>query len=252
VQIGLASGRLRWVRFSKLTFELCSVCPPGKSIHYLSPGVIDLPGASIWNGESFKGVSDMRRLILCIVATATWTVQVQASTLVVIETSAFEVPQNGTLNLSAPVSLPAEGSFSISDVPAYTGSGFAVLIMNASVNGADYTYQTGLGTCPGFCGPFPIVIDNVSGTHQGPGGFSTFQIPSVDPTLTVSSGWTLHAITGNIILPADYQVHITVALPHGVAAVPEASTWAMLLIGFTGIGFSAYRRRSRSRYTMGI
>jgi hypothetical protein len=28
-------------------------------------------------------------------------------------------------------------------------------------------------------------------------------------------------------------------------AVPEPSTWAMLLIGFAGIGFMAYRRKSK-------
>ena len=31
----------------------------------------------------------------------------------------------------------------------------------------------------------------------------------------------------------------------GVSAVPEPSTWAMLLIGFAGIGFMVYRRRSK-------
>ena len=30
----------------------------------------------------------------------------------------------------------------------------------------------------------------------------------------------------------------------GVSAVPEPSTWAMLLLGFAGIGFMAYRRKS--------
>jgi hypothetical protein len=29
-----------------------------------------------------------------------------------------------------------------------------------------------------------------------------------------------------------------------VAAVPEPSTWAMLLVGFAGLGFVAYRRKS--------
>ena len=29
------------------------------------------------------------------------------------------------------------------------------------------------------------------------------------------------------------------------AAVPEPSTWAMMLFGFTGIGFMAYRRKSK-------
>jgi PEP-CTERM motif len=31
-----------------------------------------------------------------------------------------------------------------------------------------------------------------------------------------------------------------------IAAVPEPSTWAMLLIGFAGVGFMAYRRRNQS------
>jgi hypothetical protein len=30
-----------------------------------------------------------------------------------------------------------------------------------------------------------------------------------------------------------------------ISAVPEPSTWAMLLIGFAGIGFAAYRKRQR-------
>jgi hypothetical protein len=29
-----------------------------------------------------------------------------------------------------------------------------------------------------------------------------------------------------------------------IAAVPEPSTWAMMLLGFIGLGFLAYRRRS--------
>ena len=30
-----------------------------------------------------------------------------------------------------------------------------------------------------------------------------------------------------------------------VTAVPEPSTWAMMIIGFAGIGFMAYRRKSK-------
>jgi hypothetical protein len=30
------------------------------------------------------------------------------------------------------------------------------------------------------------------------------------------------------------------------AAVPESSTWAMMILGFAGVGFMAYRRKSRS------
>jgi len=31
----------------------------------------------------------------------------------------------------------------------------------------------------------------------------------------------------------------------GISAVPEPSTWAMMILGFAGIGFMAYRRKSR-------
>lgn len=36
-----------------------------------------------------------------------------------------------------------------------------------------------------------------------------------------------------------------ISLPDGVyiAAVPEPSTWAMMILGFAGLGFMAYRRR---------
>jgi len=30
-----------------------------------------------------------------------------------------------------------------------------------------------------------------------------------------------------------------------VAAVPEPSTWAMMILGFAGVGFMAYRRKAK-------
>ncbi len=34
-----------------------------------------------------------------------------------------------------------------------------------------------------------------------------------------------------------------------VTAVPEASTWAMMILGFAGVGFMAYRRKGQFRLT---
>ena len=34
----------------------------------------------------------------------------------------------------------------------------------------------------------------------------------------------------------------SLAVPEPSTAVPEPSTWAMLLLGFAGLGFAAYRR----------
>jgi len=35
-----------------------------------------------------------------------------------------------------------------------------------------------------------------------------------------------------------------------VSAVPEASTWAMMLFGFAGVGFLAYRRRPQAAFRL--
>jgi len=42
--------------------------------------------------------------------------------------------------------------------------------------------------------------------------------------------------------PIDYQ------LVANISPIPETSTWAMLLIGFAGIGFMAYRRKSKPAF----
>jgi hypothetical protein len=37
----------------------------------------------------------------------------------------------------------------------------------------------------------------------------------------------------------------TASFPAVTPAVPEPSTWAMMILGFAGIGFMAYRRKSK-------
>jgi hypothetical protein len=41
-------------------------------------------------------------------------------------------------------------------------------------------------------------------------------------------------------------VFSTVSVPGQVSSVPEPSTWAMMILGFAGIGAMAYRRRNRT------
>jgi hypothetical protein len=44
--------------------------------------------------------------------------------------------------------------------------------------------------------------------------------------------------------PTRYVLADTTIVVGSVAPVPEPGTWAMLILGFSGIGFMAYRRRS--------
>jgi hypothetical protein len=42
-----------------------------------------------------------------------------------------------------------------------------------------------------------------------------------------------------------YSLVFSEGIQNNVGAVPEPSTWAMMLLGFSGVGFIAYRRRSK-------
>jgi hypothetical protein len=76
-----------------------------------------------------------------------------------------------------------------------------------------------------------------------------FNNPSADPTTLPNS----FADLINVLNLGDVYVDMHTELypsgeirgQLGVAAVPEPSTWAMMLLGFAGIGFMAYRRKSK-------
>ena len=56
--------------------------------------------------------------------------------------------------------------------------------------------------------------------------------------------------TGNYVFSAQVQnaldsVNDSHLYIDGVAAVPEPTTWAMMLLGFAGVGFMAYRRKAK-------
>jgi hypothetical protein len=51
------------------------------------------------------------------------------------------------------------------------------------------------------------------------------------------SGLDVHTVASEVQVSVD-----------GVGAVPEPSTWAMLVLGFAGIGFMAYRRKNEATF----
>jgi hypothetical protein len=68
--------------------------------------------------------------------------------------------------------------------------------------------------------PDPI---GIPGGH-GPGGAPTFPVDPIGTPGTPGGGDT----------------------PGGATAVPETSTWAMLLLGFAGLGYAGFRRSKRT------
>ena len=71
----------------------------------------------------------------------------------------------------------------------------------------------------------------------GPGDFAyaNFQFYTYDSSIGKQTDYTY----GSAILS-----NLTVEVA-GISAVPEPSTWAMMILGFAGVGFMAYRRKSK-------
>lgn len=120
----------------------------------------------------------------------------------------------------------------------------------------EYSYDPGINTgttttikikdnLGHFFGAFPLApFDNTSaGTalqNSENIGFFPFNLGAFDPTAPAIYTIDL-AMNSSANLPLG-----SVEIQVDVGAVPEPSTWAMMILGFAGIGFMAYRRRNRA------
>ena len=75
--------------------------------------------------------------------------------------------------------------------------------------------------------------------------------PSAPPNITIglnlTTGFAPIDLTGGIFT-FDDPVQIGTWEIRVTQSVPEPSTWAMMLLGFAGIGFTAYRRKSKPAF----
>jgi hypothetical protein len=92
---------------------------------------------------------------------------------------------------------------------------------------AFFTGANGSGTEIGAVTTPDLVTDFGVANTQNPGGYLiSFNTPTAFQSVVFSTG------------PTAFEFAFT-------AGVPESSTWAMLLLGFAGLGFMAYRRKSK-------
>lgn len=123
-----------------------------------------------------------------------------------------------------------------------TGKGFTVFATTSSSNSSFQSiavefFDTSEGGGLQFTsqGNLYVPLSDSAGdfSFYGP---QLFQDPVSAPTLTNNGPFQL---TG----PQNNEVTLTVT--DTIAAVPEPSTWAMMILGFVGLGFMAYRRKSK-------
>jgi hypothetical protein len=102
-------------------------------------------------------------------------------------------------------------------------------------------------------------ISVISKSNYSPGDLELFDATTDTVVQTKaltfgSSAWTASFM--DVIAPGDYEVLVTgtshtSALGVGgsviTSGVPEPSTWAMMALGFIGLGYAAFRRNAKGR-----
>ena len=143
----------------------------------------------------------------------------------------YENPgQNDTLtgSFSIPVSDFASNPSSVpsSDITALnmTLDGHTFGTADIQPGSINFQYAASIPQVYYFSGPNPYFLVSSGGYSEGPGntGLIVYQTPA-----------------GGSELFGNWVTTETVA-----GAVPEPSTWAMMILGFLGMAFMAYRRRS--------
>ena len=156
------------------------------------------------------------------------------------------------------------GNISLNGIDTFTAT--SITFNNPSNIGADTGNLAGLGTCTGCVtmnnftsastnflvytasnngltttltlnsAVFTETANNLGGFNLDVKGTGTATLTGFDPTFGNFDLTTQSASGGGTFTFSSTTV---------VAPVPEPSTWAMMILGFVGVGFMAYRRKDK-------
>jgi hypothetical protein len=93
--------------------------------------------------------------------------------------------------------------------------------------------------------PFDLIVGLNTNQNNGFDNFNSYINHTGTFTLACSGCSTTDTISG-VSISFGTNGFVVNTTP----AVPEASTWAMMILGFAGVGFLAYRRREQNRFRL--
>ena len=177
----------------------------------------------------------MRKIMYAAAATAALFVSAAASAAPLV------LSPTAVTNVTPPASGTFGNSFNpVGGVPITLGlftDSFVINLTNSSLtNGSLITVSLGGGNNIDFtCQACSVRLDSTAFDLMSSGSLDVFML---SPTLLGAGNHTL-TVTGNIVSGPSASYSGTI----NFGAVPEPATWAMMLLGFGGIGMAMRRRR---------
>jgi hypothetical protein len=157
----------------------------------------------------------------------------------------------GPFDVSATLQANADGgNYDITDITGtitQNGTSFAITGLISPPNdpgnyfGFDNVILANAGDAPysldsGGIGFYAAGVSNFYGGSEPTTSFNIWGNGGTSGTLSTTASYDV-----NTFFNGTYSIS-TVS---GVSAVPEPSTWAMMILGFAGVGFMAYRRKDK-------
>jgi len=213
------------------------------------------------------GLATLVGAALAVLSLAGSTASAGVTTLFTITPDAILTGNSAHLDLQ--LNLTADSgyfnpNFSYGDVTLYSGDGASQQFLIGSGGtsrdfSVDFTYSTAGVYHPGF---FSEVITGLFGTTPATNytenyhywGVTGYYESCYNGFLThycnwyPQYGWLTGTTGGSISYAGSGTLTVTDPLiqeSFALTAAPELSTWAMMLIGFAGVGFVAYRRTKK-------
>lgn len=165
-----------------------------------------------------------------------------------------------SLSMAAVTLMAASPAYAVPLLFDFSGpSGTAMFQLDS--NPTPDSFQTFIGSdqfsFSDVAGTFGGIVGTASTISFGNGIFASLSINAANlgftqfssPTLFTGSPNAPTFLTGSFTLINPFFGNGTLTISPIAAAVPEPTTWAMMLIGFGGLGF-AMRRRSKVRTTV--
>jgi len=177
----------------------------------------------IWGRQMIVQKAIYRTIVICA-SSAVFLPQAHASLLFNFSVSPSSIITGSTATLD----------LQITNGPPTHGGG----VSPDAITGADLTFNSGDGQSFHLVTPVGSHDYQHQFTYLTPGLFS--------PEVTgLVSGVEFTAVS---VIPYSQSLDLTSSLQVNspTAAVPEPSTWAMMLLGFCGLGCLAYRRKSKA------